>query len=201
MQLNDPDLLRQQAYVDGQWIDADAGATFPVLDPATGAAIAHVPRLGAAETRRAIEGAERAREAWAGLLAKERARLLRDLADAMLANADDLAAIMTAEQGKPVGEARAEVAYAASFFEWFGEEAKRVYGDTIPAPAADRRIMVLKQPVGVVGAITPWNFPAAMITRKVAPGIAAGCTVVLKPSELTPYSALALAVLAEEAGL
>ncbi len=201
LQLNDPDLLRQQAYVDGQWIDADSGATFPVIDPATGAAIAHVPRMGAAETRRAIEGAERARTGWAGLLAKERARLLRDLADAMLANADDLAVIMTAEQGKPVGEAKAEVAYAASFFEWFGEEAKRVYGETIPPPMPERRIVVLRQPIGVTVGITPWNFPSAMPTRKAAPALAVGCPMVLKPAEQTPLSALAVAVLAERVGI
>jgi len=201
LQLKDPDLLRQQAYVDGQWIDADSGATFPVIDPATGAAIAHVPRMGAAETRRAIEGAERARAGWAGLLAKERARLLRDLADAMLANADDLAVIMTAEQGKPVGEAKAEVAYAASFFEWFGEEAKRVYGETIPPPMPERRIVVLRQPIGVTVGITPWNFPSAMPTRKAAPALAVGCPMVLKPAEQTPLSALAVAVLAERVGI
>ena len=201
LQLNDPDLLRQQAYVDGQWTDADSGATFPVIDPATGVAIAHVPRMGAAETRRAIEGAERARTGWAGLLAKERARLLRDLADAMLANADDLAVIMTAEQGKPVGEAKAEVAYAASFFEWFGEEAKRVYGETIPPPMPERRIVVLRQPIGVTVGITPWNFPSAMPTRKAAPALAVGCPMVLKPAEQTPLSALAVAVLAERVGI
>ncbi|MGA0121535.1 MAG: NAD-dependent succinate-semialdehyde dehydrogenase [Gaiellales bacterium] len=201
LQLNDPDLLRSQAYVDGAWVDADDGGSFPVIDPATGAAIAHVPRMGAAETRRAIEGAERAREAWAALLAKDRARLLRDLADAMLANADDLAAIMTAEQGKPVGEARAEVAYAASFFEWFGEEAKRVYGETIPAPMPERRIVVLRQPIGVTVGITPWNFPSAMPTRKAAPALAVGCPMVLKPAEQTPLSALAVAVLAERVGI
>ena len=201
LQLNDPDLLRQQAYVDGQWVDADSGATFPVIDPATGEAIAHVPRMGAAETRRAIEGAERARTAWAGLLAKERARLLRDLADAMLANADDLGTIMTAEQGKPFAEAKAEVAYAASFFEWFGEEAKRVYGETIPAPMPERRIVVLRQPIGVTVGITPWNFPSAMPTRKAAPALAVGCPMVLKPAEQTPLSALAVAVLAERVGI
>ena len=164
--LNDPDLLRQQAYIDGQWVDADSGATFPVIDPATGEAIAHVPRMGAAETRRAIEAAERAQAGWAKRLAKERARILRDLADAMIANTDDLAAIMTAEQGKPLAEAKAEVAYAASFFEWFGEEAKRVYGETIPAPMPERRLVVLRQPIGVTVGITPWNFPSAMPTDR-----------------------------------
>ena len=199
--LNDPDLLRRQAYIDGQWVDADSGATFPVLDPATGEAIAEVPRCGAAETRRAIDGAARAFPAWAGLLAKERARLLRDLADAMLANADDLAMIMTAEQGKPLAEAKAEVAYAASFFEWFGEEAKRVNGETIPAPMGQRRIVVLRQPIGVTVGITPWNFPSAMPTRKAAPALAVGCPMVLKPAEQTPLSALAVAVLAERVGI
>ena len=199
--LNDPDLLRQQAFIDGQWVAADSGATVPVLDPATGEVIAEVPRCGAAETRRAIEGAERAFPAWAGLLAKERARLLRDLADAMIANTDDLALIMTAEQGKPLGEAKAEVAYAASFFEWFGEEAKRVNGETIPPPMGQRRIVVLRQPIGVTVGITPWNFPSAMPTRKAAPALAVGCPMVLKPAEQTPLSALAVAVLAERVGI
>ncbi len=199
--LNDPDLLRQQAHVAGQWIDADSGETFPVFNPATGEVIANVPRLGAAETRRAIEAAERAQVGWAKLLAKDRARILRDLADAMLANADDLATIMTAEQGKPWGEAKAEVAYAASFFEWFGEEAKRVYGETIPAPMAERRLVVLRQPIGVTAGITPWNFPSAMPTRKAAPALAVGCSMVLKPAEQTPLSALAVMVLAERVGL
>ncbi len=199
--LNDPALLRQQAYIDGQWVDADSGATFPVIDPATGEEIARVPRMGAAETRRAIEAAERARAGWAGLLAKERARLLRDLADAMIANTDDLATLMTAEQGKPYAEAKAEVAYAASFFEWFGEEAKRVYGETIPPPMPERRIVVLRQPIGVTVGITPWNFPSAMPTRKAAPALAVGCPMVLKPAEQTPLSALAVAVLAERVGI
>ena len=201
LSLNDPGLLRQQAYIDGQWVDADSGATFPVIDPATGEAIAHVPRMGAAETRRAIEAAERAQAGWAKRLAKERARILRDLADAMIANTDDLAAIMTAEQGKPLAEAKAEVAYAASFFEWFGEEAKRVYGETIPAPMPERRLVVLRQPIGVTVGITPWNFPSAMPTRKAAPALAVGCSMVLKPAEQTPLSALAVAVLAERVGV
>jgi succinate-semialdehyde dehydrogenase/glutarate-semialdehyde dehydrogenase len=199
--LNDPDLLRQQAHVAGQWVDADSGETFPVFNPATGEVIANVPRLGAAETRREIEGAERAQVGSAKLLAKDRARILLDLADAMLANADDLATIMTAEQGKPWGEAKAEVAYAASFFEWFGEEAKRVYGETIPAPMAERRLVVLRQPIGVTAGITPWNFPSAMPTRKAAPALAVGCSMVLKPAEQTPLSALAVMVLAERVGL
>ena len=194
-------LLQRRAYVDGGWVDADDGATFPVVDPATGETLAEVPRCGAAETRRAIEAAARALPGWSGLLAKERARVLRDLADLMLARTDDLARLLTLEQGKPLAEAHAEIAYAASFFEWFGEEGKRVYGDTIPATLPGRRILVLKQPVGVAAGITPWNFPAAMITRKAAPALAAGCTMVVKPAEQTPLSALAIAALAEQAGL
>ncbi len=195
------DLLRTQAYVAGEWIDADSGATFPVLDPATGETLADVPRLGAAETRRAIEAAERALPAWSGLLAKERAGLLRALGEAMVDRKDELARLLTLEQGKPLAESYAEIAYAASFFEWFGEEAKRVYGDTIPSPIPGRRILVLKQPVGVAAGITPWNFPSAMITRKAAPALAAGCTMVVKPAEQTPLSALAVADLAERVGI
>ncbi len=194
-------LLRDQAYVDGKWIDADSGETFPVVNPATGETIADVPRMGAAETRRAIEAAERALPAWRAKTAKERARVLRRFSDLMLEHVDDLAVLMTTEQGKPLAESRAEVEYAASFLEWFGEEAKRVYGDTIPQPTPERRILVTKHPVGVTGGITPWNFPAAMVTRKAAPALAAGCTMVLKPAEQTPLSALALMGLAEEAGL
>jgi succinate-semialdehyde dehydrogenase/glutarate-semialdehyde dehydrogenase len=195
------DLLRQQAYVDGEWIDADSGATFPVFNPATGQTLAEVPRLGAAETRRALAAAERALLPWRSRTAKERALVLRRLADLMLERSDDLAELLVLEQGKPLAEARAEVAYAASFYEWFGEEGKRVYGDTIPHPSPERRIVVLKEPVGVTAGITPWNFPAAMPTRKSAPALAAGCTMVLKPAEQTPLSALAVAALAEEAGL
>ena len=195
------DLLKSQAYVAGQWVDADSGATFPVRNPATGATVAEVPRLGADETRRAIDAAARAQPGWAALLAKERARLLRGLADEMLAHADDLARILTLEQGKPLAESYAEIAYAASFFEWFGEEAKRVYGDTIPSPLPGRRIVVLKQPVGVTAGITPWNFPSAMITRKAGPALAAGCAMVVKPAEQTPLSALAIADLAERVGI
>jgi succinate-semialdehyde dehydrogenase/glutarate-semialdehyde dehydrogenase len=194
-------LLRRRAYVDGRWVDADSGETFPVLNPATGEVVAEVPRMGAAETRRAIEAAEAALPAWRGRTAKERARILRRLADLMLEHEDDLARLLVTEQGKPLAEARAEVAYAASFYEWFGEEAKRVYGDTIPPTTPDRRILVLKQPIGVTAGITPWNFPAAMPTRKSAPALAAGCTMVLKPAEQTPLSTLAVAALAEEAGL
>jgi succinate-semialdehyde dehydrogenase/glutarate-semialdehyde dehydrogenase len=194
-------LLRRQAYVDGSWADADSGATFPVTNPATGEAVAEVPRMGAAETRRALAAAERVLPEWKTRPAKERARILRRLADLMLEHVEDLAALMVTEQGKPLAEARVEVAYAASFYEWFGEEAKRVYGDTIPTPWPDKRILVTKEAVGVTAGITPWNFPAAMPTRKSAPALAAGCTMVLKPAEQTPLSALAVAALAEEAGL
>ena len=172
-----------------------------VKNPATGEAIGEVPALGAAETRRAIEAAHRAQGAWRAMLAKDRAAILRKLNDLMLANADDLAVIMTAEQGKPLAESKGEIAYAASFIEWFAEEGKRIYGDTIPQNAKGRRILVLKEPIGVFAAITPWNFPAAMITRKAGPGWAAGCTGVIRPASQTPFSALALAVLAERAGM
>jgi succinate-semialdehyde dehydrogenase / glutarate-semialdehyde dehydrogenase len=197
----DLELLRTKAYVDGKWIDADDGETIPVDNPATGETIADVPRLGAAETRRALEAAAAAFPAWSGLIAKERARILRTFADLMMKHQEDLAVLMTLEQGKPLAESRTEIGYAASFFEWFGEEAKRVYGDTIPGFTPDRRILVLKQPVGVTVGITPWNFPAAMITRKAAPALAAGCTMVVKPASQTPLSALALAELGERAGL
>ena len=195
------ELLRSQAYVAGEWVDADSRATFPVVDPATGETIAEVPRLGAAETRRALEAAERALPAWRDRPAKERALLLRRLSDLMLERLDGLAELMTREQGKPLAESRVEVAYAASFYEWFGEQAKRVDGATIPSPWRDRRILVTKHAVGTTGGITPWNFPAAMPTRKSAPALAAGCTMVLKPAEQTPLSALAVAALAEEAGI
>ena len=191
-------LFRQQCYVDGKWV---GDPSIEVRNPATGGVIGAIPNLGKADAEAAVAAAATALPKWRGETAAARAKVMRRWNELMLEHQEDLARLMTAEQGKPLAEARAEIAYAGAFLEWYGEEAKRVYGDTIPAPATDRRIMVLKQPVGVVGAITPWNFPAAMITRKVAPGIAAGCTVVLKPSELTPYSALALAVLAEEAGL
>jgi succinate-semialdehyde dehydrogenase / glutarate-semialdehyde dehydrogenase len=194
-------LLRTQAYVDGGWTDSDSGAVFPVLNPATGETIAEVPRLGAAETRRAIEAAERALPDWRARPAKQRARVLRRFADLMLEHLEDLSVLLTTEQGKPLAESRAEVEYAASFLEWFGEEAKRVYGDTIPEPTPDRRVVVTKHPVGVTAGITPWNFPSAMVTRKAAPALAAGCTMVLKPAEQTPLSALALSELAEQAGL
>ncbi len=201
LRLREPELLLRRAYVDGTWVEADSGESFPVVDPATGETIADVPRLGAAETRRAIEAAQRALPGWRGKTAKERAGVMRRWSDLMLEHQEDLAVLMTTEQGKPLAEARAEILYAASFLEWFGEEAKRVYGDTIPQPLPDRRIIVTKEPVGVTGGITPWNFPAAMITRKAAPALAAGCTMVLKPAEQTPLSGLAVAKLAEEAGL
>ena len=194
-------LFRQQAFIDGQWCDADEGGVIEVNNPATGEVIGTVPKMGTAETRRAIEAAERALPEWRALTAKERGEKLRRWYELMLENKDDLALLMTLEQGKPVTEAAGEIAYAASFLQWFSEEAKRVYGDTIPGHQADKRIMVLKQPIGVTAAITPWNFPSAMITRKVGPALAAGCTMVLKPASQTPFSALALAVLAEEAGI
>ncbi len=197
--LDRPDLLREQAFVAGEWVSADR--SFAVTDPATGKPVARVPDLAPQDMARAIDAAADAMKGWAAKTAKERAVVLRRWYDLMLAHQDDLAAIMTAEQGKPLAEAKGEIAYAASFIEWFAEEGKRVYGDVIPTHAADRRILTLKQPIGVCGAITPWNFPAAMITRKVGPALAAGCAMVLKPAEQTPLSALALAVLAEEAGL
>lgn len=196
--LKRPDLFREHCYIDGEWVGE---ATHPVHNPATGGLIGRIPNLGKSETESAVAAAEAALPGWRAQTAKARAEILRKWNDLMVKHQEDLARLMTAEQGKPLTEARGEVVYAGSFLEWFGEEAKRAYGDLIPGPAADRRILVMKQPVGVVGAITPWNFPAAMITRKVGPAIAAGCTAVLKPSELTPYSALAIAVLGEEAGL
>jgi succinate-semialdehyde dehydrogenase/glutarate-semialdehyde dehydrogenase len=199
--LKDPTLLRQKCYVDGAWIDADGGGSTAVTNPATGEVIGTVPSLGAAETRRAIESASAAFPAWAAKSAKERSAVLRRWNDLMLLNADDLAVLMTAEQGKPLAEARGEIAYAASFIEWFAEEAKRVYGDVIPGHQPDKRILVLRQPIGVVAAITPWNFPAAMITRKAGPALAAGCAFVCKPAMQTPFSALAMAELAHRAGV
>ncbi|HZW23082.1 NAD-dependent succinate-semialdehyde dehydrogenase [Noviherbaspirillum sp.] len=201
MFLRNPGLLKNRSYVDGKWIVADLGVTFPVHDPAAGELLAHVASLGAAETARAIDAAERAQREWQKKPAKERAGLLRAWFNAMLANIDDLATLMTAEQGKPLAEARGEIQYAASFVEWFAEEGKRVDGDVAPHPQSDKRIVVLKQPVGVCAAITPWNFPAAMITRKVAPALAAGCSIIVKPAEQTPLSALALAALAEQVGI
>jgi succinate-semialdehyde dehydrogenase/glutarate-semialdehyde dehydrogenase len=191
--LADPSLLHEQAYIDGEWSEADSGATFAVTNPGTGEALARVPRMGAAETRRAIEAAHRAQGDWASRPAAERAAILRRLRDLMMEHRDDLALLLTLEQGKPLAESRAEIAYAASFWEWFGEEAKRIYGDTIPSPQRDKRILC--------GGITPWNFPSAMVTRKAAPALAVGCTMVLKPAEQTPLSALAVAELATRAGL
>jgi len=199
--LKDPKLFREQCYVDGAWVNADSGKTFTVGNPASGETLGGVPDMGAAETRRAIEAADRAWPAWREKTAKERAAILRKWFDLMLANQDDLALILTTEQGKPLAEAKGEIAYGASFVEWFAEEAKRIYGDVIPPHQADKRILVIKQPIGVAAMITPWNFPNAMITRKAAPALAAGCTVVLKPAEQTPFSALALAELAERAGI
>ena len=199
--LKDDNLLRDKCLIGGRWEGARNGKTFPVDDPATGALLAHVPDMGREETRLAIEAAQAAYPVWRAKTAKERARLLRAWFDLIMAAQEDLARLMTAEQGKPLAEARGEIAYAASFLEWFAEEGKRVYGDTIPSAESDLRIIVLKEPVGVVGAITPWNFPAAMITRKVAPALAAGCTVVIKPAAETPLTALALLVLAERAGI
>jgi len=198
MQLRDPRLLRDQALVDGAWLTA--AASFPVVDPASGAVLARVAELGADETRCAIEAANAAWPAWRALTGKQRGAVLRRWFELILANVDDLALLMTSEQGKPLAEAKGEVVYAASFVEWFAEEAKRVYGDVVPSPVADKRLVVLKQPIGVCAAITPWNFPAAMITRKVAPALAAGCPVVIKPAEQTPLTALALAELAQRAG-
>ena len=200
-QLKDARLFRQQGYINGSWVDADNRSTFEVNTPADDSILGHVPNMGAAETRRAIEAANAAWPAWRAKTAKERAAILRRWYELMLANQEVLAHLMTAEQGKPLAEAKGEVVYAASFIEWFAEEGKRIYGDTIPQHQADKRLVVIKEPVGVCAAITPWNFPAAMITRKVAPALAAGCVVVLKPAEQTPFSALALAELAERAGL
>src|ERR1700761_6130055 len=199
--LKDPTLLRQANYLDGKWVEADSGKTIVVKNPATGEPIGEVPSMGTAETRRAIEAANRASPAWRAMLAKERRVILRKLSDLMLANTDDLGVIMTAEQGKPLAESKGEIAYAASFIEWFAEEALRLYGDTIPQNAKGRRILVLKEPIGVFAAITPWNFPSAMITRKAGPGWAAGCTGVIRPASQTPFSALALAVLSERSGM
>lgn len=200
-QLADPTLLRQQAFIDGRWVDARSGATMAVTDPATGALLGTIPDMGAEETQAAIRAADKARKPWAALAARDRAAIMRRWFELIIDNVEDLARIMTAEQGKPLSESRGEIRYSASFVEWYAEEAKRVYGDLIPAPKAQSRIIVMKQPVGVVAAVTPWNFPSAMITRKCAPALAAGCSVVVKPSEFTPFSALALAELAVRAGI
>ena len=201
MHLKDPSLLRSDAFIDGAWCAADDGATVDIRNPADGSIVGTVPVMRGGETRRAIEAAARALPEWSKRTAKERATVLRRFAEAMIANADDLAIIMTSEQGKPLAEARGEIGYAASFLEWFAEEGKRVYGEIIPTFRADARLMVLRQPVGVAAAITPWNFPAAMITRKLGPALAAGCTFVCKPAPQTPFSALALAELGRRAGL
>ena len=201
MKLNEPSLLRTQAYVDGQWIDAANGETLSVINPSSFETLAEVARCGAVETRRAIESAHRAQVEWSRQSAAHRAGVLRRMHDLMMAHQEDLARILTAEQGKPLAESRVEIAYGASYFEWFAEEAKRVYGDTIPAPSSDKRILTIKQPVGVVGCITPWNFPNAMLARKVAPALAAGCAVVCKPATSTPLSALAIAEMGERAGV
>lgn len=199
--LNKPGLFRQQCYIDGQWVDADEGGIVSVNNPATGEIIGTIPKMGGSETRRAIDAANAGWRGWRNKSAKERATILRRWFDLMIANSDDLATIMTVEQGKPLAESKGEIAYAASYLEWFGEEGKRAYGDTIPGPSSDRRIVVVKEPIGVCAAITPWNFPSSMITRKVGAALAAGCPIVVKPATQTPYSALALAVLAEEAGV
>src|SRR5437899_1686893 len=200
-ELKDPRLFREACYVDGQWVKGNSNQTISVDNPATSEIIGRVPKLSGPQTRQAIEAANRAFPVWSKKTAKERAAVLRRWFDLMMANQEDLARLMTLEQGKPLSESRGEVAYAAAFLEWFGEEAKRIYGDTIPQHQADKRIVVIKQPIGVVACITPWNFPLAMITRKAGPAIGAGCTVVLKPASQTPFSALALAELAERAGL
>ncbi|MEO3736749.1 NADP-dependent succinate-semialdehyde dehydrogenase [Shewanella baltica] len=201
MQLNDPSLLHQQSFINGQWCDAVSGDTLKVVNPATNALIGHVPNMGQVETEMAIKAAEAALPAWRALTAKERGAKLRRWFELLNENSDDLALLMTTEQGKPLAEAKGEVTYAASFIEWFAEEAKRIYGDTIPGHQGDKRLMVIKQPVGVTAAITPWNFPAAMITRKAAPALAAGCTMVVKPAHQTPFTALAMAELAKRAGI
>jgi len=201
LSLKDPSLFRQQCYINGQWADADSGKSIDVTNPATGEVLGTIPNMGTAETRRAIEAANAAWPAWRKKTAKERANILRKLFNLMMENQEDLAILMTAEQGKPLAEAKGEIAYAASFIEWFAEEGKRTYGDVIPAHQPDKRIVVTKEPIGVVAAITPWNFPSAMITRKAGPAMAAGCPIVLKPATQTPFSALALAELAHRAGI
>ena len=201
MKLADFKLFRQQAYIAGQWSDADSGDKISVNNPATNDTLGSVPKMGGTETRRAIDAAATAYPAWRAKTGKERAAILRRWFELMMANQDDLGVLMTAEQGKPLAESKGEIAYAASFIEWFGEEAKRIYGDTIPSHAADKRIVVLKEPIGVTAAITPWNFPAAMITRKAGAALAAGCPMVIKPASQTPFSALALAELGERAGI
>ncbi len=201
MHIKDQSLFRQQCYIGGEWVNADSGDTLDVTNPASGSVIGTVPKMGAAETARAIDAAETAFQSWRQQTAKQRSACLKKLAELMLENEDDLAKLMTIEQGKPLAESRGEVAYAASFFEWFAEEGKRIYGDVIPHHLPDRRIVVIKEPIGVCAAVTPWNFPSAMITRKAGPALASGCTIVIKPASSTPYSALALCELAERAGI
>jgi len=201
LKLNDPSLFRQQCYINGQWSDADSGERIAVSNPASGVQLGTIPKMGAAETRRAIEAANSAYPGWRARTAGERSAILRRWQELILQHQDDLAVLMTAEQGKPLAEARGEIVYAASFIEWFAEEGKRIYGDTIPQHQSDKRIVVIKEPIGVCAAITPWNFPSAMITRKAGPALAAGCTMVVKPATQTPYSALALAELAARAGI
>ncbi len=201
MKLNDSNLFRQKALINGEWLDANNGEVIDVTNPANGDKLGSVPKMGADETRAAIDAANRALPAWRALTAKERANILRNWFNLMMEHQDDLARLMTLEQGKPLAEAKGEISYAASFIEWFAEEGKRIYGDTIPGHQADKRLIVIKQPIGVTAAITPWNFPAAMITRKAGPALAAGCTMVLKPASQTPFSALALAELAIRAGV
>src|SRR5690554_561184 len=201
MLLSDPTLLRQQAFIAGQWCAADSKQTLSVHNPANAELLGSVPKMGAAESARAIAAAQAALPEWREKTAAQRGQILRRWFELMLENQDDLALLMTLEQGKPLAEARGEIVYAASFIEWFAEEGKRAYGDSIPSPSSSSRLLVIKQPVGVCAAITPWNFPAAMITRKAAAALAAGCTMVIKPASATPFSALALAVLAEEAGV
>ena len=201
MQINDPTLFRQQAMINGRWRDASGKETLAVTNPANGQPLGNVPKMGAGETREAIDAAARALPAWRALTAKERSSILRRWFELMMEHQDDLARLMTLEQGKPLAEAKGEISYAASFIEWFAEEGKRIYGDTIPGHQADKRLLVIKQPIGVTAAITPWNFPSAMITRKAGPALAAGCTMVLKPASQTPFSALALAELANRAGI
>jgi succinate-semialdehyde dehydrogenase/glutarate-semialdehyde dehydrogenase len=201
LNLQDPTLLRQQCYLDGQWLEADGGQSIAVQNPATGETIGQVPKMGAAEAERAVAAAARTFPAWKAKSAKERAAILRRWFDLIMAHQQDLAIILTSEQGKPLAEAKGEIAYGASYIEWYAEEAKRIYGDIVPGPALDRRVLVTKEPIGVTAAITPWNFPSAMITRKAAPALAAGCTMVVRPASQTPLSALALAELAERAGI
>jgi succinate-semialdehyde dehydrogenase/glutarate-semialdehyde dehydrogenase len=201
LKLKDKNLFRQQCYINGSWLDADSGESIDVTNPATGEKLGTVPNMGAEETRRAIEAAEEAFYSWRRTTAYEKSQVLRRWFDLMIEHREDLSIIMTAEQGKPINESRGEINYAASYIEWFAEEARRVYGDTVPAHSNDKRIVLIKQPVGVTAAVTPWNFPAAMITRKAAPALAAGCTQVIKPATATPFSALALAELGERAGL